>query len=290
MKKNILLVLMLLGSFLTVQAQDSIVTKKGKPILPKSGDLAVGLNASTFLTYAGNMFNGDWDNGSPSANFLNGSNLGGQAVYFKYFIDDDRAIRVAFEATTTRSLNKRYVFDYAARVEDPLSNDMVIDTRNYKNSDYQIGLGYEMRRGRSRLQGFYGGGVVLGFGGQTSTYEYANPFSELYTSPVTNDYTYNFGSNINGDRRMLTDENNRYVSVGLGGFIGVEYFFAPCISLGAELGWGINFAKNFKELDTYEEWTGTEAEEIKVESDAGGRNFYTGTADPSANLFFMFHF
>jgi hypothetical protein len=42
-----------------------------------------------------------------------------------------------------------------------------------------------------------------------------------------------------GDSRVLSQKDGMSVTFGVRGFVGVEYFVAPKISIGAEFGWGL---------------------------------------------------
>ncbi|MBR9831853.1 hypothetical protein GYB57_06890 [bacterium] len=45
--------------------QEVLTSKKGVPILPEAGDYAIGVDATLFLDYTGNLFNGNLGNTSP---------------------------------------------------------------------------------------------------------------------------------------------------------------------------------------------------------------------------------
>jgi hypothetical protein len=168
--KKTLISLTLIISFslgLTAQNDSVVVNKNGIPVLPAQGEIAVGMSMTPVLTYIGNAFNGNTFNGSPQANFLNypvGVNnlyFSGDApttsqIFAKYFLEDKAAARISFEYTGINSFIKQYVQNDAAMAEDPLSNAKVEDAMNIKGSTFVLGAGYEMRRGETRLQGYYG--------------------------------------------------------------------------------------------------------------------------------------
>ncbi len=83
--------------------------------------------------------------------------------------------------------------------------------------------------------------------------------------------------------------------IGVRGFVGVEYFFAPKISIGGEFGWGINFLSTAKGSSETEVWDGTGVKTTETES-AGDSQFHVDTdnlagvdnLDGSINLLFYF--
>ena len=284
-------VMLFLSGF--IFAQDTVVNKKGETMLPKAGDIAIGIEATPFFQYLGNFLNNTANNLGPALNFLENNFLGNTTLYGKYFLEDKKAVRVNLEITTSNAVTKQYVRDDNAYYADQLSKDRVVDIQKLSSSYYVLGLGYELRRGRGRLQGFYGGGVMFGIGNSQEKYTYGNPYSQVYPNPTD----YNFGTNLNfndfngvlGDRK-LTVNNGRSFGFGLDGFIGIEYFFIPNISVGGELGWRLFYEKDGKSKITYETWNGTASEEKIWLTSPGNKNFDTYTSNPTVGIFVMFHF
>jgi len=123
----------------------------------------------------------------------------------------------------------------------------------------------------------YGGQVSIGLGGSKTVNEYGNSIAD-------------------GATRTLTTKNPGNFSFGLGAFAGVEYFFAPKMSIGGEYNLGLNT-------------TSSGAGEVEVESSvsdgAGGFTVSTETTEGTvtsggfsfdnsvvggASLRLMFHF
>src|SRR5690606_31039544 len=144
-----------------------------------------------------------------------------------------------------------------------------------------LGLGYEMRRGYGRLQGYYGGELSVGFANSSEKYTYGNAITSTNTNP---------SSAFSGTPRTLTAKNGGAFFFGIGGFAGVEYFVAPKISLGGELGVSV-ITGNMKEGKiTTESWNGTEVEtetEDNTNDKIGGFGFGTRT---NGRLMLTFHF
>ena len=77
---------MLVLGTLTLHAQD-LTSKKGETYLPESGDWAIGFDATSFLNYAGNLFNASAV--APNA----AEPMIPLTIYGKLFTADDRAFR-----------------------------------------------------------------------------------------------------------------------------------------------------------------------------------------------------
>lgn len=240
-------------------------TKKGANILPAAGDIAVGIEATPFLRYLGNIFT-DANNTAPDFNGRQGS------VFGKYFLTDKSAVRA------------RVSFNFGSEketweVNDVTSTDpdvMVKNTYTDKVNQFELALGYELRRGYGRLQGFYGGEVAVGFGNGSESYTYGNAITA--TNPVAS--------------RPLHDKYGKQTTFGLGGFAGVEYFVAPKISIGGELGLGVNLVSEKGGEEKYEGWNATDnVVEVTTDDFSNNKNreFNFGTAT-SGRIMVAFHF
>jgi hypothetical protein len=168
-------------------------------------------------------------------------------------------------------------------IYDPLVN--VEDIQKISSTNVTLNIGYELRRGHGRVQGFYGGEIMFNYGKGHTSYEYGNP----YTNDFINPNTTNFGTNVTTTGRVLELENGRTLGFGLGGFIGVEYFFAPKISVGGEFGWGLGIANTSDGEVTEEQWTGLEVKEVPSPA-GGGKAWGIDTDNAFGAIFLMFHF
>jgi hypothetical protein len=251
--------------------------------LPEAGDIAIGIEAGPILQYFGNMLNGNTFNASPNLQFLNGN-----TIFVKYFLEDDVAIRARFRALVNNDVFRIYVDDELAQFEDPLSRDLVVDRRTFSSHNYLIGVDYEMRRGYNRLQGYYGGGVIFQFTNSSNTYEYGNAISEIVPVPATA----NFGTgNIIGNSRVLENKNaNNNYAGGLNGFIGVEYFIFPKISIGGELGLSLIYTHYSRTKQIVEYWDGFQVVEEVTLTNPGNRTLRATTVNPALGIYIMFHF
>jgi hypothetical protein len=232
-----------LGLF-TANAQD-LTSKKGEPILPEEGDWGIGVDATPFLNYAGNFFGKTASNSAPTWDFLSGN----QTIVGKYFKDATTAYRAAIRLGFGSSKNSNYVNDDTNTSPDP---KFVQDTKSTSFNGIGLSAGLEMRKGKTRLQGYYGGEVGLFIGGMKDKFTYGNAFSSTNMTPTSTDWT----TMTSGAAVSRTTEH-KYGSMfqfGLRGFIGAEYFVLPKMSIGGEFGWGLGFSSVGEGQITTETW------------------------------------
>lgn len=291
MKKLLLLsvlTLTVLGLSAQVNTEDREVgttTKSGQKILPQAGDYAIGVDATSFLKYAGNMFNGNTDNKAPNFGFddqlFENGIFDAPTIYAKYFLADDRAVRVklhlGFKSKTTKYTDGQIP---APTDTDPFNPfpTTVTNERKYSTSGLGLTAGYEIRRGYGRLQGFFGPEVGLGFMSYSETYKYGNEMTEEY---ITN----------GGIRARDTKKTSPSTfAMKLGGFAGVEYFIAPKISLGGEVSLAVKYTSNGKESQEVDVWNSTDKKINSYKRELeGGSQFNFGVAYTAA-LNATFHF
>ena len=257
--------------------------KRGVYLLPQAGNMALGFDATPFL-----------DIFSSSSNPFDGFNGVDNSIYWKYFVQDNRALRARL---TLNMLNETW----SGEIEDDATNTAddatKIDTERLSQTAVTLGLGYEFRRGNGRVQGYYGAELSFGFQAGKTLYEYGNKMTEDNTFPTT----YNFGDNIIMENpgidllvRATEMKQGNKLSVGLGGFIGVEYFFAPQISIGGEFWLGVQFATMAQgegSAEWYDQWEDDKliVETEKIDTFWNSRQFDIFSRT-SGRVFLMFHF
>ncbi len=280
MKKNLILVITLVALGLGLQAQESkkeaFKSKRGVYILPEAGDIALGFDATPFLKYAGNLMNGH------SGNSLSYGFPKNNAIIGKYFLDDNTAIRGELRLGFDKYKDREFILKDGS---DPADKTMVTDSRAYKQTDIHLAGGYEMRRGHGRVQGFYGAMAELRYDKTNIDYTYGNPITSTYTTPATTD----FGENmLSPSSRVTNVKDLQNLNFGVYGFIGVEYFFAPKISLGAEFSWGPSITALKKGELNYEYWDGTniKTETVEIAKDSK----FNIDNDARGQIFLLFHF
>ncbi len=246
MKKS-LLVLALAFGVTTAFAQD-LTSKKGEPILPEAEDWGIGIDASPFLTYAQGIFGKTSTTSVPTWDFMTSN----QTITVKYFKDEKTAYRAAVRLGFGSQTWKNIV-DQDASTTTPKAT--VVDVKKTSTSGIGISGGIEMRKGKTRLQGYYGAEVGIFFGSVLGhdKYTYGNPLN-ISTGGGTSTTSWstipNSGSFVGS--RTTDLKNGSTFQFALRGFIGAEYFFMPKMSLGGEFGWGLGFTSTGEGSQTTE--------------------------------------
>ncbi|MDO9001133.1 MAG: hypothetical protein Q7W45_15320 [Bacteroidota bacterium] len=266
MKKSIALVALAFG-VTNAFAQD-LTSKKGEPFLPEAGDWGIAIDATPFLNYAGNMFGKTANNVAPTWNFLTTA----QTITGRYFKDEKTVYRGSLRIGMNSNKQRNMVDDrLAAAALSPTANGYPAQTaqkeNTWKSSSSTVGLaaGIEMRKGKTRLQGYYGGEVGVYVNMSKSKFEYGNALAATSTASLNvsvDAVDDNFGGSGNigtpgingliGSARATEIKNGTVFSFGLRGFVGAEYFILPKISVGGEFGWGLGMTSTGKSKTTWE--------------------------------------
>lgn len=272
-------------------AQESEEPKK-KNYLPQAGDYALGIDATPFLEYVGNFFSFNTVNRNPAPLFNGVDN----AIYGKYFLSDDRAIRAKLRVNIFRESNKQTVRNDEQFPTNPLAT--AVDRRRIGTTDIELIGGYEFRRGRGRVQGFWGGELGLGYESGRVTFDYGNPMTTTNPSPTTvNNWT--TGATAAAATRDLKVKSGGAFYLRPRAFVGVEFFVANQISLGGELSLGLDIRTRGQGETTSQSVDGVDVVESKKRTrnaadDAGGFGLYTYENGVNGlvggNIFLMFYF
>jgi hypothetical protein len=209
-------------------AQDVMKSKKGFVILPQAGDIALGFDAVPVLDFALNASDimSNAGTGAQHPGFVEGFN---NVIVGKYFLKDNMAIRARFGIHTEKTTTKTYGDDPLA--DNPAdAENILISTNKVAENKYFFAGGVEKRRGHNRLQGFYGGELLLGFDSESIK----NTYEIEYNQEAADKFII-----AEGSTRDLAIKSGMAITFGIRGFVGVEYFVAPKISIGAEFGWGL---------------------------------------------------
>jgi len=271
------------------QGVEQMTNKNGVNILPEAGQFAIGFDALPFLRYAGNMFNGNTNNNNPSALFPQNGGFTGVNLYGKYFLSESNAIRarVGVNQSTTQTVGRVQMDGQV----NPQNNIEVEDQMITNNFDFELGGGMEFRRGKGRLMGVYGGEVFFNLSTFNRKYTYGNAFNASNQQPTAS----NFGTgNLQngGARRVVEAISPNSFGVGARAFAGVEYFFAPQISIGAEFNLGIGYQGTNRSAVITEEWDDINGQVLQITNLNAGTltNFGVATANWGGAINLMFHF
>lgn len=266
--------------------------------LPAQGDMSIGFSLDPIATFVGNMFNGNVDNalddwaGEP----LLGQELPNSLVSIMgtYMLTDNLAIRANLGFGLFAKKYNQYVQDDAALMIEPLSNAKVIDQFGYKSFSGSFALGVEYRLGKRAVQGVFGGGLNYACGSSSMNFAYGNAITEMNQNPSISDPSlYQSVVPYLPSARPLSIQSADLIhAVGAYGSIGVEWFVAPKIALGANVNLGIYYEINPARAEVYEGWnTLTEAHTTHTELVApSNHGFHFGTDNIGANLYIAFYF
>ncbi len=193
-----------------------------KEYLPKKGDWSISFDAKPVFNYVGNLFNEAGTNKMEGlgASYANTNGLGLAEFVGKIMTEDNKADRyiVGFKSEFSRF-----------GVENKELSQV---SRGRSLFNLVAGMGKEWRKGSSRLQGYYGADVLGGF---------------FMDRNLTKTVIYKSENGKRGTEDFTTKARTNTYALGVGarGFVGVEYFIFPKISLGAEYNYTAFLVYNF---------------------------------------------
>ena len=222
--KKITIIAILLTLFANAFAQeiqgDQVYNKNGIAILPEKGEWVIGIDATPFLDYFGNMLRiSDQANEAPDFAFT--AQRPGQ-LFGKYYLQNNKAMRIGLRFGITSFTDK----------DGNTSNPDEIDKLKQSSLNIGISVGIENYKSiKGRLRGFWG----YEAGVNKTPYIGSNYFgSDVVTGKV--DYEDAVVSSNN-----YIEEGGNTIDIFAKGIIGVEYFIAPKISLSGEFGIGLSY-------------------------------------------------
>lgn len=230
------------------QSEPILKSKKGNYILPQEKDWSIGTSASPILTYLGNAFNSNDLNEAPGFTDL-GFLTNTAIVTGKYMVRPDMAYVANLLSQNSRSTSVTKVPDLSIDAEP---DDLVEDKITQHNYNVSLNLGLEKRRGSTRLQGIYGAGLSFSYlSGRYSTYNYGNHIED-------------FAAQGGPNERIIKDKDfPSFISLGAYGLIGIEYFFAPRMSIGGFYTFDIAYNRSLTSENVYEVWSSSEGNSFK---------------------------
>ncbi len=285
------------GTSTEPSSTSDLKSKRGFSILPEAGEYALGISATGTLRYFGNMFN--TSNGNTPGNgpfgYANSGNLFVENNYdglytpilLKKFVSSTKAYRLRLQLALNSNTSASYV------AKDELAPDnaypkYVTDKQTSKSTGFLIALGQENRRGKHRVQGVYGAEAYLGIFSASNSYNYGNPFSANFPIPtISNTGLYNNGA------RTVKETYGLGFILGVRPYLGVEYFFAPKLSIGGEFGYNVGASIRGTGVVKAERWNPAtnSVDEIETEpSGSGVINYGLSIDNLNGSLNLLFHF
>lgn len=267
MKKQVLLFVLCAVFSLGATAQtSSMSSKNGHEILPQAGDYSLSMDAVPVVNFALNAMNIMSDNGqgAQAPGYVTGFD---QVIVGKQFISATEAYRVRVGLGFGSNASTTYYND-ANGDEQSVSN-------NASTMNIILAAGKEMRRGHNRLQGYYGYEALLGLSSASTSSEWSESITDA----------------ADQSPRTLSTSTGMGFGLGARAFTGVEYFFAPKMSIGAEFGWGVGFSvqgRGSTEVEAINADGNAETTETDGAESSGGFGF--GVDNANAALMINFHF
>jgi len=283
MKKRFTLAIALLFGAASLFAQDEnagLVSKKGVPILPEAGEYSLGIDATPFFNYFGNLFNNTAGNAAPTFGFTAAHPM---QITGKYMVDANTAYRGIFRLGFTSVSVSEYVNDDSNTSSTPA---YVEDKAKNSQMNIALGVGLEKRRGKGRLQGIYGAQAILSLATNKNTYEYGNTLSSSNTTPTY--YDWSTQTVTTGSTRILEDKQGTIFGFNVQAFVGAEYFFAPKFSVSGELLYGLGIQSQGDGNQSVENWNGSKVEQL--DTPVGGGFFFGFDTGVSGVLNLNFYF
>ena len=278
-----------------------LTAQEAKDYLPKAGDWAIGIDMQPVYRFFGNMANGS---GTAAATVNNLGQFGGEdaigytgnvTLMGKYMLDNTTAIRVNLGVQKNKTHDYSYSRDDNERFINPLSEAKVKDLQITNTALYSLAAGIEFRKGKDRIQGYYGADLVLGMQKNYYQFEYGNAITEINQLPSRTAYAVAGATVINPgywSSGYLTEYYRNNVLVGIAGKLGVEYFVVPKLAFGGEVSLLINetFTKaRYTKSEGYNPTTAQVETHTELEAPKD-RTFHIGTQDMGGKLFMIFYF
>jgi hypothetical protein len=244
-----------------------LTSKKGFPILPEAGDWSISFDAVPLLDYAFDktriMSSSPASSAGDALDYSISNNIVG-----KYMVDANKAYRGRLQLDFSRASDKTYVPKFGSTTGETVENTEATSTSNIV-----LGGGLQFYRGKGRLRGYYGGeGLLRIQSGPSRSITYGNALDAN-----------------NDDLRIKEEIAGMTFGLGVRGFIGAEYFFAPKMSIGAEFGWGIGFESTGDGETTSEFFDGTAVKSNTVKT-GGSSNFNLGVDNAGGSINLAIYF
>ena len=264
-----------------------LLSKKGEVILPEAKDWALSVDASPFLSYTGKLLSTTGSD-APDVNSLANYPL---TIGGKYFISAKQAYRARVRiGIASQSVNNAVVDNQ----NTTLDTIYIKDTKKTSATNITLAFGKEFRKGKTRLQGFYGGEGIIGVSTSKALYTYGNAFSNLNVSPTSTDFltpTATGFAHAPSNTRIQSESSGTGIKVAARAFVGAEYFIFPKMSIGVEFGFSLMYYnQNDGKLST-ESWDAASGGvKNKTLAKSGTKGFGVDNDNSGGAIMLNFHF
>ena len=258
MKKLIIASLCVFAVLYTSQAQE---TKKDfSDILPKKGTLSLVLDFANMIRFIGicNSSHGTFN--YPDYNMVTSSQqsiMFNPTLFGKYFLSDNTALRLRFGIGIHNVTRREFIRDDVANLNNPLADNwlteaLVVDEMKERNTQLELGIGYEYRRSLWRMQGYAGAEIFASYNFHKEYYTYGNKISA--TNQIPTSYDFWMDQIVNAPVRMLQVKGGNRINYGGAIFTGADLFISKNISIGAEFDLFIFGTYTTEEVGIGETW------------------------------------
>lgn len=191
----------------------------------------------------------------------------------KHFNTADQAYRLRVGINTLNTKTTTFFDDPLDTAEEPAE---IENSTAIASSSVVLGVGLEKRRGHNRLQGAYGAEALITLSSSRTRNVYGvewNQATEDFGQITEPAGTYTL---TDGFSRILSSTSGLGIGVGARAFAGVEYFFAPKISIGAEFGWSFGLSLSGRGTTTTEVYEAGATTEEETQGNTRVRAFGFG--------------
>ena len=263
MIKKLQLLMVTVFIFNGAYAQEPM-TKKGTPILPHKGDWGIGFDAVPILEYVGNIFHDSGNNHDLSINYP-------LSITARYMRTD----KIAYRLTASVGFKSVKSDTLVPKQGSTNTNEQVADETVDSNFNTLLGFGVQRSMGNARVRGYYGGEGIITLATSNTKYSFGNPLGAQ--NPV--------------NERTKQVKNGTTFGFGVRGFVGVEVYVAPKISLSAEYGLSpfTITSTGGNEIKT-EKWDGSTVQ-TEIKSTQGKTNTIASATDNhNGSISLLFYF
>jgi hypothetical protein len=264
-----------------------ILSKKGEPVLPEAKDWALSIDAAPFLTYTGKLLS----NAGADAPAINSLANYPFTIGGKYFISNKQAYRARVRIGIASATVNNAVVDNQNTTLDTV---YIKDSKKSSATNVTLVFGKEFRRGKTRLQGYYGGEGIIGIATGKTLYSYGNIFSNLNVSPTSTDFSTETElgyASAPANSRIQSESMGTRIMIGARGFIGAEYFILPKLSIAAEFGVSLMYSNQNDGKVSSESWDAASGGvKNKTLAKSGSRGFGLDNDNSGGAIMLNFHF
>lgn len=282
------------------ETPEEIANKDYTSWLPQEGDWSVGFALNPITAFVGNMFNNSINNGLDA---LYGQTMGTNGVLPNplvsimgtYMITDSWELRLNAGFGINYKSTNFYADDQQALLLDPLSQAKVVDKSRRADYSASIAFGPQYRVGTRRVQGIFGCGLLYAVGQNSNQYLYGNGISDINQTPaIAAGMGVGYVSPVSyiPQARMTQTTVAAIHRIGLYGTVGVEWFVAPKIALGANVNLDLHYDLESARNNQYEGWNilTSQVDTYTEKVTPAGHGITFSTDNIGANLYVAFYF